>query len=111
MIQEKINAAYEILTEKDNELIEHNPHNACYDKLNTLQLLPDTKEKMVLVAASGHGKYAEILIDRMAIVTGFELAIIRIKKKGKFFAHGLSDNSSMIKDNSCANVLCALAFH
>lgn len=101
---------------KYNELIDHKPHNAYYDRPNTLNLLPNVKGKTILDAACGPGKYAEILIEKGAIVTGFDLspkminlAIERNKNKGTFFIHDLSEEFSMIEDNSCDIVLCALA--
>lgn len=118
MIKEKIISAYELIAVKYNELIDHKPHNAYYDRPNTLQLLPDVKGKTILDAACGPGKYAEILIDRGAMVKGFdispkmiELAKIRNHNKGEFFVHDLSSQFSMIDDNSCDIVLCALALH
>ncbi len=90
-VKEKIISAYEQMAEKYNELIDHKPHNAYYDRPNTLVLLPDVKGKLVLDAACGPGKYAEILIERGAIVKGFdislkmvELAIRRNNGKGDF---------------------------
>ena len=75
-------------------------------------------EKQFLMQLVDPGKYAEILIDKGAIVKGFdispkmvELAIIRNNNKGDFFVHDFSTNFSMIKDNSCDIVLCALALH
>ena len=118
MIQEKITAAYETMADKYNELIDHKPHNAYYDRPNTLQLLPDVQGKTVLDAACGPGKYAEILIGQGAIVKGFDispnmvrLAISRNQNKGEFFVHDLSERFSMIEDHSCDIVLCALALH
>lgn len=118
MIKEKIISAYELMAAKYNELIDHKPHNAYYDRPNTLQLLPDVKGKTILDAAYGPGKYAEILIDQGAIIKGFdispkmvELAIARNNNKGEFFVHDLSDHFSMIEDGSCDIVLCALALH
>src|SRR5690606_30547513 len=118
MIKDKIISAYEKLAVRYNELIDHKPHNAYYDRPNTLQLLPDVNGKIILDAACGPGKYAEILIAKGAIVKGFdlspkmvELAINRNNNKGEFFVHDLSANFSMIEDNSCDIVLCALALH
>ncbi len=118
MIKEKIIAAYEQMAEKYNELIDHKPHNAYYDRPNTLQLLPDVNGKTILDAACGPGKYAEILMAQGAIVKGFdispkmvELAISRNKHQGTFFVHDLSSHFSMIENNSCDIVLCALALH
>jgi ubiquinone/menaquinone biosynthesis C-methylase UbiE len=118
MIKEKIIAAYEQMADKYNELIDHKPHNAYYDRPNTLELLPEVNGKIILDAACGPGKYAEILIGKGAIVKGFdispkmvELAIIRNKDKGEFFVHDFSNSFDRVKDSSCDIVLCALALH
>lgn len=118
MIKEKIISAYEEMAEKYNELIDHKPHNAYYDRPNTLQLLPDVNGKVILDAACGPGKYAEILIAKGAIVKGFdispkmmELATRRNNGKGEFFVHDLADSFDMIENDSCDIVICALALH
>lgn len=118
MIREKIIAAYEKMAVMYNELIDHKPHNAYYDRPNTLHLLPDVAGKIILDAACGPGKYAEILLSRGATVIGFdispkmiELAKIRNKDKGSFYVHDLSDRFDNIENNSCDIVLCALALH
>lgn len=118
MIKAKILSAYESLAEKYNELVEHKPHNAYYDRPNTLDLMPDVAGKKVLDAACGPGKYAEILLSRGASVTGFdlspkmiELARERNKGQGEFFVHDLSMPLSMLEDGSFDVVLCALALH
>ncbi len=65
MIKDTIIAAYEKMAEKYKELIDdHKPHNAYYDRPNTLQLLPDVNGEIILDAACGPGKYAEILIHK-----------------------------------------------
>lgn len=116
MSKEHIISAYEKMAEKYNELIDHKPHNAYYDRPNTLQLLPDVKGKVILDAACGPGKYAEILIGKGASVKGFdispkmvELAKSRNHQQGEFFVHDLSERFTMIANNSCDIVLCALA--
>ena len=98
MIREKIIAAYEKMAIMYNELIDHKPHNAYYDRPNTLQLLKDVSGKTILDAACGPGKYAEILLSRGANIIGFdispkmiELAKIRNKDKGSFYVQDLSD--------------------
>jgi SAM-dependent methyltransferase len=118
MIKEKIVSAYEQMAEKYNELIDHKPHNAYYDRPNTLSLLPDVNQKLVLDAGCGPGKYAEILISKGATVDGFdispkmvELANQRNKNHGNFFVHDLSMPLNMIKSNTYDIVLCALALH
>ena len=115
---EKIRAAYEDLAESYNALIDHKPHNAYYDRPNTLKLLSEVKGKRILDAACGPGKYAEILLGRGAIVTGFDsspkmvkLAKERNKGNGEFFLHDLSEPMKIIEDESHDTVICALAMH
>ncbi len=118
MTKEKILAAYEELAESYNHLIDHKPHNAYYDRPNTLELLPDVRGKNILDAACGPGKYAEILISKGASVTGtdFSPRMIQYAKKrnpnhGDFFVHDLTQPLHMLKDQSYDIVLCALAMH
>lgn len=118
MIKDKVLAAYEQMANRYNELIDHKPHNAYYDRPNTLSLLPDLADKTVLDAACGPGKYAEILIEAGAQVTGFDisatmvqLANERNKGSAKFFVHDLSLPIPTIEDESYDIVLCALALH
>lgn len=106
------------MADKYNELIDHKPHNAYYDRPNTIQLLPDVNGKIILDAACGPGKYAEVLIDKGATVIGFdisprmvEFAKTRNGNNGKFFVHDMTTHISMIEDKSCDIVLCALALH
>ncbi len=115
-IQQKIIAAYEQLAESYNRLIDHKPHNAYYDRPNTLALLPEVEGKSILDAACGPGKYAEILLERGATVTGFdispkmvELAKERNGGQGNFFVHDLSKPFETLPDESFDIVLCALA--
>lgn len=118
MSKEKIKKAYNELAESYNRLIEHKPHNAYYDRPNTLNLLKEVKNKSVLDAACGPGKYAEILLSKNAQVTGFDFSseMIKFAKKrnknqGTFFVHDLSEPLTMIDDKSFDFVLCALALH
>lgn len=117
-IKEKVIAAYETMAEKYNELIDHKPHNAYYDRPNTLELMGDVAEKKILDAACGPGKYAEILIAQGASVTGFDIspkmvafAKERNQDKGEFFVHDFSEPLQMIDDQSFDMVLCALGLH
>ncbi len=118
MTKDKILSAYEAVAKKYNELIEYKPHNAYYDRPNMLQLLPDVYGKTILDAACGPGKYAELLIEKGAKVIGFDnsptmvdLALKRNNNKGKFFVHDISAPISMVENNTCDIVLCALALH
>lgn len=118
MIEEKIISAYEEMAESYNNQIDHKPHNAYYDRPNTLGLMNDVSGKKILDAACGPGKYAEILLAQGATVTGFdisprmvELAKQRNKQQGHFFVHNLASPLHMLEDESFDMVLCALALH
>ncbi len=118
MNKAKIKMAYNELAESYNRLIEHKPHNAYYDRPNTLNLFEEVKNKSVLDAACGPGKYAEILLSKNAHVTGFDFssemikfAKKRNKNRGTFFVHDLSSPLTMLNDESFDFVLCALALH
>lgn len=118
MNKKKIMQAYNTLAESYNKLIDHKPHNAYYDRPNTLRLFEDVKNKSILDAACGPGKYAEILLSKGANVTGFDFSCEMIKlakdrnlNQGTFFVHDLSTPLSRIKDKSFDFVLCALALH
>lgn len=117
-IQQKILTAYETMAVRYNELIDHKPHNAYYDRPNTLSLLPDPEGKTILDAACGPGKYAEILMARGAQITGFDISptMIQLAKErngasGHFFVHDLAQPFPMLEDASFDIVLCALAMH
>lgn len=118
MHKEKIKKAYNLLANSYNKLIDNKPHNAYYDRPNTLKLFNDVKGKSVLDAACGPGKYAEILLEKGANVTGFDLSTEMIKyakernvNQGSFFVHDLSQPLAMIDDGSFDYVLCTLALH
>lgn len=118
LVKQKIIAAYEQMAEKYSELIEHKPHNAYYDRPNTLALISEIEGKSVLDAACGPGKYAEILMSKGATVTGFDispkmvqLAKERNKGKGEFYIHDLAKPFETVESESFDMVLCALALH
>ena len=118
MIKERILAAYEDLAEDYDALIDHKPHNAYYDRPNTLKLIESPSGKIILDAACGPGKYAEILLEQGANVIGFDispkmvaLAKKRNGKRGDFFVHDLTEPLSMCDDATFDIVLCALAMH
>lgn len=112
----KIAAAYEQLADNYNARIDEKPHNAYYDRPNTLSLIPEPAGKHILDAACGPGKYAEILLSQGAKVTGFdlvprmvELAQARNKGQGHFFVHDMSQPLTMLDEATFDVVLCALA--
>jgi len=116
--KERIREAYETLAERYNERIDSKPHNAYYDRPNTLQLLGDVDGKLILDAACGPGKYAEILTEQGAEITGFDLSpnMVDLAKKrnpdrGEFFVHDLAKPLPQIPDFTFDKVLCALAMH
>ncbi len=117
-LKNKIIAAYEEMAESYSRLIDRKPHNAYYDRPNTLSLIPEPAGKVILDAACGPGKYAEILLSRGADVTGFDVsprmvafAKARNKDRGTFFVHDLADPLERLADASFDVVLCALAPH
>jgi len=101
--RDKINIAYEQLAENYNLQIDHKPHNAYYDRPNTLSLIEQSNGKKILDAACGPGKYAEILIKEGADVIGFdfspkmvEYAKERNPEQGHFFVHDLTKPLDML---------------
>jgi ubiquinone/menaquinone biosynthesis C-methylase UbiE len=118
-IKQKIVAAYETMAVRYNELIEHKPHNAYYDRPNTLALLPESVNGLsILDAACGPGKYAEILLSKGANITGFDisptmvqLAQERNPGRGQFFVHDFTQPLEIFDNESFDVVLCALALH
>jgi ubiquinone/menaquinone biosynthesis C-methylase UbiE len=117
-MKEKIKQAYNQLAEKYNKLIDHKPHNAYYDRPNTLGLVGNVTGKKVLDAACGPGKYAEILLQQGAEVTGFDFSPEMVKlaqerngTQGSFFVHDLSQPLPQLPPESFDVILCALAFH
>ena len=116
--KENILEAYEKLAEKYNERIEDKPHNAYYDRPNTLRLLGDVGGKHILDAACGPGKYAEILLGKGAQITGFDISpkMVRYAQKRNnatdhFFVHDLSKPLDMFHSEQFDVVLSALALH
>lgn len=118
MSKEKIVAAYEALADSYNQLIDHKPHNAYYDRPNTLKLLTEVQGLHILDAACGPGKYAEVLTNMGAKVTGFDIspkmvahAQERNTDSGHFFVHDLAHPLDMFEDRSFDHIVCALALH
>ncbi len=117
-MKEKILSAYEEMADSYNAKIDYKPHNAFYDRPNTLSLMPDMTGKSVLDAACGPGKYAEILLAQGADITGFDISprMIELAKErnngvGRFFVHDFSEPLDMLENESFDIVLCALAMH
>ncbi|MEM9830167.1 MAG: class I SAM-dependent methyltransferase [Bacteroidota bacterium] len=90
--------AYEKLARSYSEKIDYKPHNAFYDRPNTLSLLPEEIEgKLILDAGCGPGKYSEILLTQGATVIGVDLspkmieeAMKRNGANGEFMVHDLT---------------------
>ncbi len=118
MSKEKVKQAYEDLADCYNNLIDHKPHNAYYDRPNTLGLLPNVTGKSIFDAACGPGKYAEILLSKGATVIGCDISpkmIAHAKNRNNgvnsFFVHDLNLPITQLNDTSFDIVLCALAMH
>lgn len=117
-MKEKILHAYETMAEKYSELIDHKPHNAYYDRPNTLSLISEFENKNILDAACGPGKYAEEMMAKGAKVTGFDMSpkMITLAKErnptsGHFFVHDLTKPLEMFEDKQFDVIVCALAMH
>jgi SAM-dependent methyltransferase len=101
-----------------DEFLEHAHdgfYNAHYDRPACLDLLGDVSGRTVLDAACGPGLYAEELVARGAVVTGFdqsprmvELSAQRVPT-GDFRVHDLVDPLAWLPDGSVDLVLFALA--
>ena len=66
--------AYEAMAEEFDARIETKSYNAYLERPATLSLLPDVKGKHVLDAGCGPGLYAEILLDRGAMVIAIDIS-------------------------------------
>jgi SAM-dependent methyltransferase len=109
---------YQRLAKIYSSKIDYKPHNAYYDRPNTLSLLPDVSNKKILDAGCGPGKYAEILIARGAQVIGIDLsenmieeAILRNHGKGSFRIHDITTPLDFLKDGSMDIVICPLVLN
>ena len=98
-VMNEINAleTYNKLAKSYSDKIDYKPHNAFYDRPNTLSLLPEVAGKHVLDAGCGPGKYAEILMEKGATVIGIDLslrmieeAVMRNGSNGEFTVHDLT---------------------
>ena len=117
-LRQRILLAYETLAGEYHARIDEKPHNAYYDRPNTLRLLPDVSGMHVLDAACGPGKYAEILHERGATVTGFDLSPKMVEfarqrngNRGTFYVQDLAEPFRHCDDAAYDLVLCALALH
>lgn len=109
---------YQQLAKVYSSKIDYKPHNAFYDRPNTLSLLPEVNNKKILDAGCGPGKYAEILMARGAEVTGIDFsdnmveeARTRNKGKGDFRVHDLTQPIHFLQDEKMDIVLCTLVLN
>lgn len=117
-VKEGVLEAYETLAERYNALIDHKPHNAYYDRPNTLKLMGNVEGKHILDAGCGPGKYAEELFARKAEVIGFDLSpkMVALAKErngrpDRFFVHDLNRPLDMFDNGQFDMVLSALTLH
>ncbi len=115
-MKDKVRTAYEALAAGYSQKIDTKPHNAYYDRPNTLGLLPDVNGLEILDAACGPGKYAEILLQQGAVVHGVDFsprmvdaAKARNADAGQFEVHDLTEPMPQFTDGAFDIVLCALA--
>jgi len=107
--------AYEALAERFAATIETTPYNAYLERPATLSLLPDVKGKHILDAGCGPGLYAEILLDRGAMVTAIDVsptmvyfAKQRLGNRATICQANLEEPLDFMVDNSVDLVLSAL---
>jgi ubiquinone/menaquinone biosynthesis C-methylase UbiE len=100
------------------EFVETAPYNALYDRPATLELIGDVRGKRVLDAACGSGIYMQELIERGALVSGFDassemvqLARARVGEKAALRVHSMGEPMGWMGDASVDLVVCALAYH
>ena len=105
------------MAESYNSRIDTKPHNAYYDRPNTLSLLPDVKNKIALDVGCGPGKYTEALLERGARVIAVDFsdkminhARNRIGEKATFHIHDMNKPFSFVEDQTIDIVLSALVF-
>ncbi len=61
-MKDKILSAYEQMAVRYNELIEHKPHNAYYDRPNTLRLMPEVRGKQSLTRRADRGNMPVFIV-------------------------------------------------
>ncbi len=83
------------MAEEFDARIETKSYNAFLERPATLSLLPDVKGKHVLDAGCGPGLYAEILLDRGAIVTAIDVS----PKMIHFAKQRLGDRATLRRAN------------
>lgn len=118
MVKDKILDAYNQMASSYNALIDHKPHNAYYDRPNTLRLMGNVEGMKILDAACGPGKYAEELIEQGAEVTGIDLseemikwAKVRNGDIGHFYIQDMSQPLVEESDESYDGIISGLAMH
>lgn len=66
--------AYQELADAYAAHIDTKPHNAYYDRPTMISMWPDLRGKRVLDAGCGPGVYAELLLQRGALVTSIDVS-------------------------------------
>ena len=106
---------YDDFAERYAESARTKPHNAEYDRPAVLSLLPDVDSKMVLDAGCGPGIYAEILLERGATVTAFDvtqkfvdITKARVGERATVFKHDIMQPFTFAEDNTYDVIICPL---
>ena len=99
--------AYDELAEAYAAMVDTKPHNAYYERLATLSLLPEVKGKRVLDAGCGPGAYAEWLVEHGAEVVALDanekmvrLARQRLGSKAQVLLANLEQPLDFLADGS-----------
>lgn len=106
--------AYEKLAEEYARLAETKPHNALYDRPNTLSLVSDPRGQRVLDVGCGPGIYAQQLLARGAKVTGLDVSpamLAQAQRKTRRLVQANFAEPLPFANASFDGVLSALAVH
>lgn len=117
-MDQEINAweAYEAMSTSYHHKIDTKPHNAFYDRPNTLSLLPkEISDQYILDAGCGPGKYSEILIERGAQVVAIDFspkminyAVERNGSDAEFRIHDIREPLDFLANEVLDHVICPL---
>lgn len=106
---------YEQFAKRYAEMAVDKPHNAYYDRPNTLSLLPVISGKRILDAGCGPGIYAEELLNRGAEVVAFDvtpdfvdITKARVGDSATVLQADLTEPLDFAEDASFDGVLCPL---
>lgn len=107
--------SYEHFARRYADAIRTKPHNAWYDRPNTLSLLPDVSGQRLLDAGCGPGFYVEDLLERGAEVVAFDIidefvniTRERVGDRATILRADLTQPLDFAEDASFDGILCPL---